>query len=83
MKNPKRREMFSDLYRLAEYYEEPPFEDGNIDRNAQFFADAAKTILMPFLEKWQNDKLAADLAFDVIEEASEKAKRANERMVFE
>ena len=28
--DPKRREMFVDLYRLAEYYERPPFVSGDI-----------------------------------------------------
>ena len=77
MKDPKRREMLRDLYRLAENYEDPPFQPGDIDGNADWFVSAQEYQLMPFLKKYQGDKLAADLAFAVVDAASRQAAEMN------
>ena len=77
MIDPKRREMFTDLYRLAEYYESPPFEPGDIDGNADWFMKANDEMLMPFLEKHGLDQLAADLAFAVLDAANRLGAEAN------
>jgi len=77
--NPKRREMFKDLYRLAEYYEAPQFAPGDIDGNADWFAIAQEAVLMPFLNKWADDDLAGALAFDVVEATSKLAAEANRK----
>lgn len=76
MIDPKRREMFADLYRLAEYYENPPFAPGAIHENSMWFITAATEALNPFLIKYQN-RLATDLAFAIVEEANQKAVEAN------
>lgn len=78
MIDPKRREMFTDLYRLAEYYENPPFVPGDIEGNAQWFITAMSETLNPFLEKHPG-QMAADLAFDVVEEANRLAVEANKQ----
>jgi len=77
MISDKRREMFGDLYRLAEGYEKPPFRPGDIDGNAEWFVTAQEDQLMPFLKKYQGDKLAADLAFAVVDAASRQAAEMN------
>lgn len=80
MKSDKRREMFGDLYRLAEYYEAPPFRAGDIDGNAAWFIKAHHEQLMPFLQKYEADSLAADLAEDVVNDASRMAAEMNKGM---
>jgi hypothetical protein len=74
--DPKRREMFTDLYRLAEYYENPPFIPGEIQKNAEWFVIAMNEALYPFLNK-HKDQMASDLAFAVVEDANRKAVKAN------
>ena len=80
MIDPKRRELFVDLYRIAEHYENPPFKPGDIDGNANWFIQAQKSVLDPFLEKYP-DRLAADLVFSIVDEAGRKARKANEEAV--
>jgi len=79
MVSTKRREMFSDLYRLAEYYEAPPFKPGDIDGNGDWFVAANEAQLMPFLRKWQSDSLATALAMDIVEDASRRAAELNKQ----
>jgi hypothetical protein len=74
--DPKRREMFVDLYRLAEYYERLQFRDGDIDGNAAWFVKAQEEMLLPFLAKYP-DQYASDLAVAVIDEANRRAVKAN------
>ena len=69
MKDPKRREMFTDLYRLAEYYEDPPL-GSDIRVNAEWFTKAMEEQLKPFLKKWDGDQLAGDMAIAILDEAS-------------
>ena len=76
MIDPKRREMFVELYRMAEYYEQPPFRAGDIDGNADWFGIANEEQLRPFLTKY-TDQLAMDLAMAVVDEASRKAAELN------
>ncbi|MBO7711188.1 MAG: hypothetical protein J6S83_12010 [Lachnospiraceae bacterium] len=76
MIDPKRREMFFDLYRMAEYYEQPPFRAGDIDGNADWFMTSNEEQLRPFLTKYA-DQLAMDLAMAVVDEASRKAAELN------
>lgn len=76
MIDPKRREMFTDLYRLAEYYENPPFIPGEAQKNAEWFVVAMNEVLYPFLNK-HNDQMASDLAWDIVEDANRKAVKAN------
>lgn len=77
MIDPKVREMFADLYRLAEYYEQPPFHPGDIEGNANWFVKANKEALYPFITKYPDDQLACDLALAIVEEANRKAVEAN------
>ena len=74
--DPKRREMFTDLYRLAEYYENPPFMPGEIEKNAQWFVTAMEEALYPFFAK-HPDQMAVELAWDIVEDANRKAIEAN------
>ena len=74
--DPKRREMFVDLYRMAEYYEQPPFRPGDIEWNANWFVTANEEQLRPFLTKY-TDQLALDLAMAIVDEASRKAAELN------
>ena len=76
MINSKRREMFTDLYRLAEYYEKPPLQPGDVDGNCAWFQRAQDEALMPFLRKW-GEGLPADLAYAVLEEANRLGREAN------
>ena len=76
MIDPKRREMFADLYRLAEYYENPPFIPGRIDHNAEWFVSAMNEALYPFLGK-HTDQMAMDLAIAIVDEASRRAAELN------
>ena len=78
--DPKRREMFADLYRLAEYYENPPFIPGDIEGNAKWFIDAMSEVLNPFLAKYDGSQMAMELAFDVVEDANRKAVAANKEV---
>lgn len=78
MINPKRREMFTDLYRLAEYYEAPPFQPGDIEGNANWFLMAQDKVLIPFLNKYTDDTMAGQLAIDIVSEADRLARKANE-----
>ena len=73
----KRREMFTDLYRMAEYYEQPPFKPGDIDGNADWFVKANDEQLLPFLSKYPDNKMAIDLAIAIVDEASRKAAELN------
>lgn len=77
MTDPKRREMFTELYRMAEYYESPPFRPGDIEGNSQWFVEAQEKHLKPFILKYQGCQLAADLAVAIIDEASRKAAKMN------
>lgn len=77
MIDPKRREMFTELYRMAEYYEDPPFRPGDIEGNSKWFIDAQEQVVKPFILKYQGCQLAADLAVAVIDEASRKAAKMN------
>lgn len=74
----KRREIFVDLYRLAEFYENPPFKPGDIEGNAKWFEDATVAILTPFLKKHEADPLALDLALAVVDDASQRAAALNQ-----
>ena len=76
--DPDRREMFADLYRLAEYYEKPPFRDGDIDGNAEWFQKAHDEALLPFVTK-HTSALATRLAVAIIDEANYLAVEANKR----
>ena len=76
MIDPRRREMFTDLYRMAEYYEQPPFRPGDIEGNANWFLTANEEQLRPFLTKYP-DRMALDLAMAVVDEASRKAAELN------
>ena len=77
MIDPNRREMFTDLYRMAEYYEKPPFHPGDIEGNANWFAQANEDLLMPFCKK-HPDQLALDLALAIVDDASRQAKIMDE-----
>ena len=77
MISEKRRELFRDVYRLAEYYEAPPFKPGDIDGNAAWFAEATKSELVPFLSKYDGDQLAIDLADAILNDANRQAVEAN------
>lgn len=77
MKSETMREMFKDLYRMAEYYEQPPFRPGDIDGNANWFVKANDEQLLPFLAKYPDSKMAIDLAVAIVDEASRKAAEAN------
>ena len=78
VKSQKRREMFGDLYRLAEYCEDPPFQPGDIYGNYAWFDKTTKEQLMPFLDKYKDIPLAADLAMAIYTEADRKAAEINE-----
>lgn len=77
MLSEKRREMFKDLYRMAEYYEQPPFKPGDIDGNANWFVGANEAQLRPFLTKYPDNQMALDLAMAIIDEASRQAREMN------
>lgn len=77
--DPKRREMFADLYRLAEYYECPPFHPGDIEGNANWFLKANDEALFPFVKKYPDDQLAYDLVLAIVENANRKALEANKQ----
>lgn len=77
MKDPKRREMLRDLYRLAESYEDPLFRPGDIDGNADWFVSAQENYLVPFLRKWQGSTLALELSEAILTDASRKAREMN------
>ena len=77
MIDTKRRELFSDLYRLAEYYEAPVFRAGDFEGNANWFIKAQNEALIPFLMKYKNDKFAGDLAIAVLDECSRRAAAKN------
>ena len=72
----ERRQMFTDLYRMAEYYEYP-FQPGDVDGNAAWFIQAQNEKLIPFITKYPNSRLAYDLAMAVVDDANERAKLAN------
>lgn len=74
----KRREMFGDLYKLAEDCEKPPFVIGDTEGNVQILAGIARDKLNPFLAKYDGDKLAEALAMAVYEEAGRLAKDENQ-----
>lgn len=76
MIDPERREMFTDLYRLAEFYEKPPFQPGDVEQNANWFVKAQEEQLDPFLQK-HHDQMAVDLALAIVEDANRQAKQAN------
>jgi hypothetical protein len=74
--DPKKREMMSDLYRMAEYYESPPFRPGDIEWNSQWFIEAQEKHLKPFILKY-GSQLATDLAIAVVDDASRRAAELN------
>lgn len=74
--DPKRREMFVDLYRLAEYYENPPFRNGDIDGNAAWLEKANSEMFLPFVIKYPST-LATRLAIAILDEVDVLAKKAN------
>lgn len=80
MKSAERREMFKDLYRLAECYEDPPFRPGDIEGNAAWFVEAQEAQLLPFLEKYRADPLAQALGMAVMDEASKRAAELNKEV---
>ena len=82
MIDPNRREMFTDLYRMAEYYEKPPFQPGDIDGNADWFVKANEEWFIPFCQKHPG-QLALDLAMAVLEDANRQAVEANKAEVAE
>ena len=77
MTDKKRRELFADLYRLAEYYENPPFRPGEIEHNAKWFEEATDKEMKPFLVKYKGDQMAMDLALALVDDASRRAAKAN------
>lgn len=79
MNDPRTREMFADLYRLAEYYEHPPFQPGDIEGNANWFLEAHNEALCPFIQRHPDDPLAEDLACAILDEANRKAVEANKQ----
>lgn len=79
MINPKRREMFADLYRLAEYYENPPFVAGDPVTNSQWFAKAMSEVLQPFFDKYHGDIMAFELALDIVDDANRRAVAINKQ----
>ena len=79
MIDPKRREMFADLYRLAEYYECLSFHPGDIEGNANWFLKANDEALYPFFKKYPEDQLAGDLAIAIVDNANRKALEANKQ----
>lgn len=81
MISEKRRDMFGDLYRLAEYYEAPPFKPGDIDGNADWFVKAQEEMLVPFLNKYPGDQLAINLAMCILDDASCRAVNMNKAEV--
>lgn len=78
MIDQKRREMFGDLYKLAEDCEKPPFVRGDTEGNVQILIRIARDKLDPFLAKYGGDKLAEALAMAVYEEAGRLAKDENQ-----
>ena len=76
MISEERREMFVDLYRLAEYFEAPPFQPGAYDSNADWFIHAVNDQLSPFVRK-HDSPLARGLAIAILDEADRMAKEAN------
>lgn len=80
MIDQKRREMFSDLYRVAEFYEEPPFQPGDIDGNSSWFVMSYETVLKDFLIKYKGDQLACELVSAIVEDASRRAAEANKQV---
>ena len=79
MIDPNRRVIFSDLYRLAEFYENPGFRPGDIEGNANWFVMAQEKALMPFLQKYQGNQLAIDLANAILSEADRLAAAMNKK----
>lgn len=77
MIDPKRREMFVDLYRIAEYCEKPPFKPGDIEGNALFFERAIREQLQPFLKKYDGMPLASTLAVAIMDDCSHRAAEFN------
>lgn len=73
MISEERRNMFRDLYRLAEYYEAPPFRPGDVDGNADWFIDATSEQLTPFLTKYRGSQLTSDLAMAILDDANRQA----------
>ena len=80
MIDPNRRVMFTDLYRMAEFYEKPGFQPGDIEGNANWFVMAQEKAFMPFMMLHGDDPLAVDLALAVLEEANRQAVKANEQV---
>ena len=81
MIDAKRRELFSDLYRLAEYYEAPVFKAGDIEGNSAFFVRAQKEAFAPFMRKYEGNKFASDLAIAVLDECSRRAAEKNKEVI--
>lgn len=78
MQSKQRREMFSDLYRFAEYCENPPFQPGDIYGNCAWFDKTTKEQLIPFLDKYKDMPLASELAMAIYGEADRKAAAMNQ-----
>ena len=78
--NPERRTMFTDLYRLAEFYEQPPFQPGDIDGNANWFVMAQEKALMPFLMQYGDNEMAVGLAMAILEDANRQAVEMNRQV---
>lgn len=77
----KRREVFVDLYRIAEYYEKPPFKPGDVDGNAKWFEEATEKVLVPFLTKHAGNNLAMELVSAILNDANRQAVEANKAEV--
>lgn len=77
MISEQRRDMFKDLYRMAEYYERPPFRPGDIDWNAEWFVTAENAQLRPFLTKYPDNQMALQLALAIVDDASRQAREMN------
>ncbi len=73
-----KRQMFVDLYKLAEQYENPPFHAADVEGNSRWFDAATKIVLNPFLNKYKGNQLAMDLAVAVVDEASKRAAVLNQ-----
>lgn len=80
MISEKRRELFVDLYHLAEYYEAPPFKPGDVTGNSDWFCKAADERLKPFFKK-HDSALAMGLVFEIVEDASRRAAEINKMEV--
>lgn len=79
MNSDSRRQLFIDVYKLAEFYEVPPFQPGDIEGNGNWFIMSYETVIKDFLAKYEGNKLAYDLVSAVIDDASRRAADANKQ----